>query len=207
MTVADLYFRSGADKVSIGSDAVRIAEEYYASNKSKSGKSAIEAISARFGVQAVVISVDPKRKYLNDPSQTNMAVIEISDPEKYGPNGEKFCYYQVTSQGGRKTHELGALELCQACEALGAGEILLNSIDHDGTNQGFNFELLKQVKGAVSIPVIASSGAGVPLHFKDVFELDCGVDAALGAGMFHRGDYDIASVKDYLRENSDINVR
>ncbi|WPK26601.1 hypothetical protein PUMCH_003959 [Australozyma saopauloensis] len=207
VTVADLYFRSGADKVSIGSDAVRIAEEYYASNKSKSGKSAIEAISARFGVQAVVISVDPKRKYLNDPSQTNMAVIEISDPEKYGPNGEKFCYYQVTSQGGRKTHELGALELCQACEALGAGEILLNSIDHDGTNQGFNFELLKQVKGAVSIPVIASSGAGVPLHFKDVFELDCGVDAALGAGMFHRGDYDIASVKDYLRENSDINVR
>lgn len=207
VAVADLYFRSGADKVSIGSDAVRIAENYYANGGKKTGDTAIEMISARFGVQAVVISVDPKRKYLNDPAETSMSVIKIEDPQKYGPNGEQFCYYQVTSQGGRKTHELGALELCQACEELGAGEILLNSIDHDGTNQGFNFELLKQVKNAVSIPVIASSGAGNPSHFKDVFELDCEIDAALGAGMFHRGEYDVATVKQFLRDNSDIKVR
>ena len=207
VAVADLYFRSGADKVSIGSDAVRISEEYYASGGVKTGKTAIEMISARFGVQAVVISVDPKRKYISDPSETTMAVIEITDALNYGPNGEKYCYYQVTSQGGRMTHELGALELCQACEALGAGEILLNSIDHDGTNKGFNFELLIQVKGAVSIPVIASSGAGHPVHFKEVFELECCVDAALGAGMFHRGEYEISAVKSFLNENSEINVR
>lgn len=207
VAVADLYFRSGADKVSIGSDAVRIAEEFYASGGAKTGTSAIETISARFGVQAVVISVDPKRKYVRDPAETKMSVIKITDPKNYGPNGENYCYYQVTSQGGRKVHELGALELCTACEALGAGEILLNSIDHDGTNRGFNFELLRQVKGAVSIPVIASSGAGAPVHFKEVFELDCGIDAALGAGMFHRGDYDVGTVKHYLKENSDVSVR
>lgn len=207
VAVADLYFRSGADKVSIGSDAVRIAESYYASGGKKHGDSAIEMISARFGVQAVVISVDPRRKYLNDSSETTMDVIKIEDPEKYGPNGEQYCYYQVTSQGGRKTHELGAVELCRACEDLGAGEILLNSIDHDGTNQGFNFELLKQVKNAVSIPVIASSGAGNPTHFKEVFELECEIDAALGAGMFHRGEYDVATVKKFLRENSKTKVR
>lgn len=207
VAVADLYFRSGADKVSIGSDAVRIAEDFYASGGIKTGKSAIEMISARFGVQAVVISVDPKKRFINDPAETRMSVIEINDPKLYGINGEKYCYYQVTSQGGRKVHELGALELCKACEALGAGEILLNSIDHDGTNQGFNFELLRQVKGAVSIPVIASSGAGVPEHFKEVFDLECGIDAALGAGMFHRGDYDIGTVKRYLNENSTVSVR
>ncbi|KAK6200286.1 uncharacterized protein RJT21DRAFT_121182 [Scheffersomyces amazonensis] len=205
--VADLYFRSGADKVSIGTDAVTIAEQYYANNKQKTGKSSIETISATFGVQAVVISVDPKRKYISSPKDTNMKVIEITDSTKYGPNGEKYCYYQVTSQGGRKVHELGALELCQACEDLGAGEILLNSIDHDGSNKGYNLELLQQIKSNVSIPVIASSGAGNPDHFKEVFEMDCGIDAALGAGLFHRGEYEVNDVKQYLLDNAHMDVR
>jgi glutamine amidotransferase/cyclase len=198
--VAALYFQSGADKVSIGSDAVTIAENYYKSNKTKSGTSSIETISATFGNQAVVISVDPKRKYIQLPTDTTMSCIKINDPTKFGPNGEKYCYYQVTSQGGRKVHELGALELCTACEDLGAGEILLNSIDHDGTNSGFNIELLQQIKANVSIPVIASSGAGNPEHFKQVFELPCGVDAALGAGLFHRGEYEVNDVKKHLKQ-------
>ncbi|KAK6461020.1 hypothetical protein DFJ63DRAFT_214615 [Scheffersomyces coipomensis] len=205
--VADLYFRSGADKVSIGSDAVTIAEKYYADNKQKTGKSSIETISATFGVQAVVISVDPKRKYVTSPKDTTMSVIEIKDPAKYGPNGEKYCYYQVTSQGGRKVHELGALELCQACEALGAGEVLLNSIDHDGSNKGYNLELLQQIKSNVSIPVIASSGAGKPEHFQEVFEMECGIDAALGAGLFHRGEYEVNDVKKFLLNNANMDVR
>lgn len=205
--VADLYFRSGADKVSIGSEAVKIAENYYANGKEKTGKSAIETISSRFGNQAVVISVDPKRAYVMSPSDTRMKTIKIIDLDNYGPNGEQFCYYQVTSQGGRKTHELGALELCLACEELGAGEILLNSIDNDGSNKGFNLELLRQVKENVSIPVIASSGAGIPQHFEDVFKLDCGIDAALGAGMFHRGDYDVNAVKKHLQTHGKMNVR
>lgn len=205
--VANLYFRSGADKVSIGSDAVTIAESYYANNKQKTGTSSIEAISATFGAQAVVISVDPKRKYIQSPSETSMQVINIKDPLKYGPQGEKYCYYQVTSQGGRVTHDLGALELCIACEELGAGEILLNSIDHDGSNKGYNLELLRQVKEKVSIPVIASSGAGRPEHFQEVFEMDCGIDAALGAGLFHRGEYEVNDVKRLLQNNCNMNVR
>lgn len=205
--IADLYFRSGADKVSIGSEAVIIAESYYANEKKKTGATAIETISACFGNQAVVISVDPKRKYVSSPSDTSMAVIKIEDSQKFGPNGEEYCYYQVTSQGGRKIHDLGALELCLACEDLGAGEILLNSIDYDGSNKGYNLELLRQIKESVSIPVIASSGAGVPEHFEEVFRMDCGVDAALGAGMFHRGEYDVTTVKKYLREQANMDVR
>lgn len=205
--VADLYFRSGADKVSIGSDAVTIAENYYKNNKKKTGTTSIESISATFGNQAVVISVDPKRKYVNSPSETSMETILINDPSKFGPNGEKYCYYQVTSQGGRKTHDLGALELCLACQDLGAGEILLNSIDHDGSNQGYNMELLKQVKTKVSIPVIASSGAGKPVHFKDVFNMDCGIDAALGAGLFHREEYTVNDIKRFLLTEAGMDVR
>lgn len=206
--VADLYFRSGADKVSIGSDAVNIAERYYVNGCKGDGKSSIETISATFGVQAVVISVDPKRKYISDPAQeTKMECIEIKDPSKFGPKGEKYCYYQVTSQGGRKTHELGALELCIACENLGAGEILLNSIDHDGSNKGYNLELLRQIKKKVSIPVIASSGAGVPAHFQEVFQMECGIDAALGAGLFHRNEYTVNDVKKYLLETAKMDVR
>ncbi|CAK9442291.1 uncharacterized protein LODBEIA_P60340 [Lodderomyces beijingensis] len=205
--VADLYFRSGADKVSIGSDAVRIAEEYYANDKKATGSSAIETIATTFGNQAVVISVDPKRKYVASPSDTTMQTIEITDPKRYGPAGERFCYYQVTSQGGRKIHDLGALELVQACEALGAGEILLNSIDHDGSNSGFNLELLKQIKTQTSIPVIASSGAGNPKHFQEVFEMECAIDAALGAGLFHRGEYSVNEVKKYLQDEAKMDVR
>lgn len=205
--VADIYFRSGADKVSIGSDAVFMAETYYKNNRVKDGTSSIERISGTFGNQAVVISVDPKRVYVLSPSDTTMQVIEIKDESKYGPNGERYCYYQVTSQGGRAIHELGAVELCIACEDLGAGEILLNSIDHDGSNKGYNFELINQVKRAVSIPVIASSGAGIPQHFREVFELDCNVDAALGAGLFHREEYKVNDVKEYLQKEAGMDVR
>lgn len=214
LKVAELYFASGADKVSLGSEAVTIAEQYYQAGKVKSGLTAIEQISQCFGNQAVVISIDPKRKYIGSPSETSMQCIEIADSSKFGPNGEKYCYYQVTSQGGRKLHDIGALEVCLACEDLGAGEILLNSIDHDGSNKGFNLELLRQVKETVSIPVIASSGAGCPSHFAEVFEMDCGIDAALGAGMFHRGDYKVADVKKYLlkqgmdvRSEIDMSIR
>ena len=205
--VAELYFKSGADKVSIGSDAVAIAERYYESDRKKTGDTSIERIASTFGAQAVVVSVDPKKKYVQSPSQTSMETIFIKNPKEYGPNGEKFCYYQVSSSGGRKFHELGALELCLACEDLGAGEILLNSIDFDGSNRGYNLELLDQVKRSVKIPVIASSGAGKPEHFREVFEMRHAVDAALGAGLFHRGEYTVNQVKRYLLQNAYMDVR
>lgn len=205
--VAELYFNSGADKVSIGSDAVAIAERYYEGDGKKTGQTSIERIASTFGTQAVVVSVDPKRKYVQAPSQTSMEAIFIKNPKDYGPNGEQFCYYQVSSSGGRKLHDLGALELCLACEDLGAGEILLNSIDFDGSNKGYNLELLDQVKRRVKIPVIASSGAGKPEHFREVFEMRHAVDAALGAGLFHRGDYTVNQVKRFLLQNAHMDVR
>lgn len=197
LEVASMYFNAGADKVSIGSDAVRAAEDYYNNNNQGTGTSPIETISKAYGVQAVVISVDPKRKYIEDPKTCKFKTIETEIP---GPNDEKYCYYQVTSQGGRKVHELGAVELSVACENLGAGEILLNCIDKDGSNSGYDFELINMVKEAVSIPVIASSGAGKPQHFVDVFR-NTETDAALGAGMFHRGEYKVSDVKDFMTDN------
>jgi glutamine amidotransferase/cyclase len=84
--------------------------------------------------------------------------------------------------------------LARVCQQLGAGEILLNCIDRDGTGGGFDLELIRAVKGAVSIPVIASSGAGRPEHFAALFALT-GAEAALAAGIFHRGEVSIEAVK------------
>jgi imidazole glycerol-phosphate synthase len=196
LEIATMYFKSGADKVSIGSDAVLAAEEYIAGGKKLFGNTAIEQISSVYGNQAVVISVDPKRVYISKPAETRHNTI----PTKFsGPNGESACWYACTIKGGRETRDLDVVELVTAVEAMGAGEILLNCIDKDGTNSGFDLELIDQVKNAVKIPVIASSGAGNPGHFEEVFS-KTKTDAALGAGMFHRGEYTVKQVKDSLAE-------
>jgi glutamine amidotransferase/cyclase len=191
LDVATMYFKSGADKVSIGSDAVIAAEEYYARGNKLSGGTAIETISQAYGKQAVVVSVDPKRVYVANASETKHHVIKTSTP---GPNGETSCWYQCTVRGGRDARDMDVRQLVTAVEAMGAGEILLNCIDKDGSNSGFDLELIEDVKRAIKIPVIASSGAGVPEHFVEVFK-ETSTDAALGAGMFHRGEYTVAQVK------------
>ncbi len=203
LDVASRYFRSGADKISIGSDAVHIAMEYLKTGK-KSGKSAIEEISRVYGAQAVVISVDPKRVYVSSPEEAKgHHVIKTQFP---GPNNEEYCWYQCTVQGGRKAMDLDAVSLAKACQDLGAGEILLNCIDKDGTNSGFDLELINSVKNAVSIPVIASSGAGCEAHFSEVFE-KTNAEAALAAGIFHRKEVPIKNVKSYLaKENIEVRV-
>jgi glutamine amidotransferase/cyclase len=193
LEVAGAYFRSGADKVSIGSDAVIIAEAYLKSSTA-SGKSAIETISRVYGNQAVVISIDPRRVYVDDPKDCPHHLIETDDP---GPAGQRYCWYQCTIKGGREGRDLDAVTLAQVCERLGAGEILLNCIDRDGTNSGFDIELINAVSTAVSIPVIASSGAGKPAHFQEVF-VQTGAEAALAAGIFHRREVSIAKVKRHL---------
>ncbi|KAK1756716.1 hypothetical protein QBC47DRAFT_377496 [Echria macrotheca] len=196
LEIATMYFKSGADKVSIGSDAVLAAEEYYAAGKTLYGNTAIEQISKAYGNQAVVVSVDPKRVYVPKLDATRHATVKT---KFLGPKGEEYCWYACTIKGGRETRDLDVVELTQAVEAMGAGEILLNCIDKDGTNSGFDLELITQVKEAIKIPVIASSGAGNPGHFQEVFE-ETTTDAALGAGMFHRGEYTVQQVKDYLTE-------
>ena len=193
LEVATEYFRSGADKISIGSDAVLIAEEYLRTGK-KTGNSSIEQISKVYGAQAVVISIDPRRVYVSSPEKTTHQVIKT---EKKGPSGEEYCWYQCTIKGGREGRDLDAITLAQVCEKLGAGEILLNCIDKDGTDSGYDIELINAVKDAVTIPVIASSGAGCVEHFYEVFT-ETEAEAALAAGIFHRKEVSIPDVKNYL---------
>ncbi|NNG01143.1 MAG: imidazole glycerol phosphate synthase subunit HisF [Desulfobacteraceae bacterium] len=199
LDVAEAYFRSGADKVSIGSDAVLVAEQYLATGE-KTGKSAIEEISRVYGSQAVVISIDPRRVYVASPDDVKHVVIKTGIP---GPDNEHYCWYQCTIKGGREGRELDAITFAVACEHLGAGEILLNCIDRDGTTQGFDTELINAVKKMVSIPVIASSGAGSAAHFHEVFSTT-GAESALAAGIFHRRDVPIGEVKSYLMDKVPI---
>jgi imidazole glycerol-phosphate synthase len=196
LDVASRYFRSGADKISIGSDAVLIAEDYVRTGQ-KTGQSAIEQISRVYGNQAVVISIDPRRVYVeSEDAGSPHYLIKTRFP---GPGNETWCWYQCTIKGGREGRDIDAVTLARACEELGAGEILLNCIDKDGTNSGFDLELISAVKKAVSIPVIASSGAGCEEHFAEVFE-KTDADAALAAGIFHRKEVPIRSVKEYVGE-------
>ncbi|KAL2866355.1 imidazoleglycerol-phosphate synthase [Aspergillus lucknowensis] len=194
LDVATMYFKSGADKVSIGSEAVMAAEEFYEAGETLSGKTAIETISKAYGNQAVVVSVDPKRVYVSRPEDTGHHTIKTKYPNGVG---QTFCWYQCTIKGGREPRDIDVCQLAKAAEAMGAGEILLNCIDKDGSNSGFDLELINHVKAAIAIPVIASSGAGLPKHFEEVFERTT-TDAALGAGMFHRGEYTVGDVKNHL---------
>ena len=195
LDVASEYFRSGADKVSIGGDAVDAVERYRSAG-GNTGRSSLEQIAQVYGNQAVVVSIDPRRVHVSSPAETERRTIRTAIP---GPNGEQYCWFQCTVKGGREGRDVDAIELAEVCEKLGAGEILLNSIDRDGTGAGFDIELIRSVSEAVSIPVIASSGAGSVEHFSEVFERT-DVEAALAAGIFHREEVPIADVKRHLRE-------
>lgn len=191
LEVAGAYFRAGADKVSIGSEAVYAVERMREAGGKGDGKSAIEQIARAYGRQAVVVSVDPKRVYV-ESDYDGPRKEEIVRGE--GPEEGKAWWYQCTVAGGREARDVSVLELARGTETLGAGEILLNSIDRDGTGAGFDLSLVKLVKDAVRIPVVASSGAGAPQHFVDAFE-KTGVEAALAAGIFHREEVKIEEVK------------
>ncbi|MBW2412656.1 MAG: imidazole glycerol phosphate synthase HisHF, partial [Deltaproteobacteria bacterium] len=116
-----------------------------------------------------------------------------------------YCWYQCTIKGGREGRDLDAVTLARICEELGAGEILLNCIDRDGTNAGFDLELINAVHQAVSIPVIASSGAGCAEHFNEVFTAT-EAESALAAGIFHRREVPIDEVKQYLNGKVEIRI-
>lgn len=203
LEVADAYFRAGADKVSIGSEAVQAAQAYYAAGKKLSGDTAIEMISAKYGCQAVVVSIDPRRVYVSEPSSTQHSCVELGG-SPHGPKGETWAWYCCTLKGGRENSDVDVVQLAVAVEALGAGELLLNCIDRDGQGSGYELELILQVKAACSLPVIASSGAGCPRHFAEA--LETGADAALAAGIFHRSEVPLLEVKRYL-EKEGIPVR
>lgn len=201
LEVAARYFRAGADKISIGSDTVTAAEDFINSGGVKTGQTSIETISKVYGVQAVVISIDPKVVYatLRDQINSKHFIVNLNENQA-GPNGERFCWYQCTIKGGREDRDICAVTVAKAAEALGAGEIMLNCIDMDGQGNGFDLTLMKAVSDATTIPVIASSGAGNEGHFTEVFQ-KTGVQAALAAGMFHRKEVEIESVKEHMQMN------
>ncbi|KAH9486999.1 Imidazole glycerol phosphate synthase hisHF [Psilocybe cubensis] len=208
LEVAGAYFRAGADKVSIGSEAVYAVERYRASG-AFDPKGAIESIAAVYGKQAVVVSIDPRRVYIDDPSTydgpyKDELVYGAPDSVDERERG-KAWWYQCTVSGGRESRPLSAVQLAQGVEALGAGEILVNSIDRDGTGRGFDLALVNLIKKSVKIPVVASSGAGTADHFVDVFE-GTPVEAALAAGIFHRGEVGIDEVKQKMKA-AGINAR
>ncbi|CAH0375253.1 unnamed protein product [Pelagomonas calceolata] len=201
LDVADAYFRAGADKVGIGSDAVKAAKGYYAST---SQKTSIEQIATKYGRQAVVVSLDPRRVWLSDnedaPSGENgaPAPLVVTHATARGPSGESRCWWRATTSGGRTDEPICAVAVAVAAAALGAGEFMVNCIDCDGKGTGYDIDLLKLVKQSVEVPVIASSGAGQPSHFSDVFK-GAHVDAALAAGIFHRREVAISEVKAAVR--------
>jgi len=205
LDVAARYFRAGADKISLGSDAVYAAEAYYAAGRTGDGTSSIETISNVYGAQAVVVSIDPRRVWVASPDDTPHATLTPRDGA-VGPAGETHCWYQCTVKGGREGRDLDVVQLAVAVTALGAGELLVNSMDADGQKSGYDLDLIAAVRAAVSVPVIASSGAGAPLHFGQVFDAT-DVEAALAAGIFHRGEVGIGEVKDWLATEGGVPVR
>lgn len=201
LEVASLYFRAGADKVSIASEAVYTVERMIERAGGKGigegdGTSAIETIAHAYGRQAVVVSIDPRRVYV-DSSYDGPYKDQVISGKPGTPEEGKAWWYQCTTSGGRENRPLSVVDLARGVEKLGAGELVLNSIDRDGTGKGFDIDLIQLVRKNVSIPIIASSGAGSAAHFVEVFE-KTGVEAALAAGIFHRGEVGVGEVKEAL---------
>lgn len=136
----------------------------------------VSEIAERFGSQVLVLSVDARR--VTDGTAT--------------PSG-----YEVTTHGGRRGTGIDAVEWARRAVELGAGEVLLNSMDADGTTSGFDLEMITDVRREVAVPLIASGGAGTPEHFLEAVR--AGADAVLAASVFHFGVLTIGEVKDHLR--------
>lgn len=137
----------------------------------------ITAGAETFGSQCMVVAVDARRRVASDPTQG----------------------WEVFTHGGRAPTGLDAVAWTIRAESLGAGEILLTSMDRDGTKDGYDLELTQAISGSVRIPVIASGGAGKLEHFYDALTVG-GASAVLAASLFHFGQYKIGEVKKYLRE-------
>ncbi|MFB6112265.1 MAG: imidazole glycerol phosphate synthase subunit HisF [Halobacteriaceae archaeon] len=165
--------RAGADKVSINTGAMERPE-------------LITEGARAFGNQCIVVSVDARRR--EDDGGTHY--VETQD------DGE--VWWECTVKGGREGTGRDVIEWAAEAEERGAGELFINSIDADGTREGYDLPLLRAVCETVSTPVIASSGCGSPQHMYEAFEV--GADAALAASIFHQGDYSIAETKAYLAD-------
>lgn len=171
---------AGADKVSVNSAAIK-------------NPRLIADAAARFGNQCVVVAIDGKK------------VSDLGFSKVIEGKQVTVGQYHVYVNGGRIDTGLDVVEWAVKAESLGAGEILLTSMDRDGVKEGFDLEMLQAVCSAVSIPVIASGGCGQLSHFTEVFE-KTGADAALAASIFHYGELTVGQVKEDLKKNG-VTVR
>lgn len=165
---------NGADKVAINTGAVKNPE-------------IITELMELFGRQCVVVAIDAKRNY------------NVEDAKNiFSEDNQKF-WFQVFIYGGKTETGLDAIDWAKKVEKLGAGEILLTSIDMDGTKNGYDVLLTKEIVNSVHIPVIASGGCGKPEHMLEIFK-DSNVDAALAASIFHYETHSVDRVKEFLKE-------
>jgi imidazole glycerol-phosphate synthase subunit HisF len=172
----DRLLRAGADKISLNTAAIARPE-------------LLAEAAHRFGSQCVVLSVDARR--VPEPPSPG------GPPGPAPAGGPPPSGFEVTTHGGRRGTGIDAVGWAARAAGLGAGEILLNSMDADGTKAGFDLELIRAVRAAVTVPVIASGGAGELAHFPPA--VAAGADAVLAASVFHFGELRIGEVKDALR--------
>jgi cyclase len=175
-----LILRSGADKTSLNTAAVEHPKR-------------ITEIADVFGAQCVVVAIDARRVYEERPDRN---MVET-------PEGR--CWFQVYTHGGTTPKGLDALDWAAEAVRLGAGELLVTSMDRDGTKRGFDNVLNRLISSRVKVPLVASGGAGEPRHFLEAFT-EGAADAALAASIFHYGNYPMPIVKQYLRSKG-ANVR
>lgn len=175
-TVEDVrrLLNAGADKTSFNSAAIANPE-------------VINAVSAKYGAQCIVVAIDAKRRSEEDALRLG------ANGEPVGPG------WDVYSHGGRKNTGLDALAWAKEMAQRGAGEILLTSMDRDGTKSGFDLALTRAVSDAVSVPVIASGGVGNLDHLADGVQQG-GADAVLAASIFHYGEYTVGQAKQRMAE-------
>jgi cyclase len=176
---ATRLIQAGAEKVSINSAAVKTPE-------------LITAVSRKFGRCATVVNIDPRR--VRKPRVEDKEVPSTLHPP---PSTQE--WWEVHINGGRVPTGLEAVAWARRVEELGAGEIVLTSMDADGTKAGYDLPVTRAVADAVGIPVVASGGAGCPEHLYQVLTAG-GADAALAASIFHYNEYGIAATKAYLAE-------
>ncbi|MDH5569401.1 MAG: imidazole glycerol phosphate synthase subunit HisF [Nitrosopumilus sp.] len=171
---------NGADKVGINTGAIKNPQ-------------IITELMELFGRQCVVVAIDAKRNYV---LKEDVTVFSEDDKE---------FWFEVFIYGGKEGTGIDAIKWAKKVDCLGAGEILLTSIDRDGTKDGYDVLLTKSVVDSVSIPLIASGGCGKPNDMVDIFKKS-NVDAALAASIFHYDTHGVEGVKTYLREK-EIPVR
>ncbi|GBE06304.1 MAG TPA: imidazole glycerol phosphate synthase subunit HisF [Nitrospirae bacterium] len=178
---------AGCDKVSINTTAVR--DPYF-----------IKLASERFGSQCIVVAVDAKlvkdgMSY--EPEEPWFSDAFLGDARlKLPDNGEPV--WAISTHGGRKMRLIDAVKWSRKMEELGAGEILLTSMDRDGTKDGYDIMLTRRIAEAVSIPLVASGGVGTLEHLREGL-VEGKADAALAASIFHYREYSIKEAKEYLR--------